>query len=485
MRAHRLALLLSVVTAVACTAHRELPAPLQPLTPTPDAAFRVRAATARTTASPVLDAHWSKLENGFTVVHVERDDLPLAALQYTNRAAGSAGSAHAGEVIALTGDGLTHGGTQFPGGKVLAQVNVNGVAPFVGTTTGVTSLSFQVLTPAFARSVQVLAHTVQSPAFEPNGIEVARGMTLELIRDRFQDVGSLMEESALGELIGRTAARDLWASNTRVVSGITRDQILRCYAELYRPETSALFVVGAITRAEALEQANRWFGGWEAQDAPPPVPKQFKVVTPQPGVRIHLIDSGPRSQAHLLLTKPSAPLFSEHHVALSMLTAVLGAIGDSRLHQSLRHEQGKTYGVYADQFSDRNLGMFSIQGTFDSDQMGNVIAQLLAQLRRLTREPISSEELESARTRAKADILDRLSTNAGTADLLAWLFGLEAPDGLERIGRELARATPARLREAAQRYLDPSSVDIFVYGHAEALVPELERLGRVSLYRLR
>jgi predicted Zn-dependent peptidase len=173
---------LALTCAVACAAHRELPPPIQPLTPTPDAAFRWRTASPRPTTSPALDAHWSKLENGFTVVHVQRDDLPIVAIQYTNRAAGSAGSAHSGELVALTGDALTHGGTQLPGGKVLSRVNVNGIAPSVGTTTDVTSLSFQVLRPMFDRSVEVLARTVQFPAFEPNGIEVARGMTLELIR---------------------------------------------------------------------------------------------------------------------------------------------------------------------------------------------------------------------------------------------------------------------------------------------------------------
>jgi zinc protease len=481
----RLVSSLSLAGAVACSTQRDLPPPIQPLTPTPDAAFRWRTAGARPTARPALDAHWSKLENGFTVVHVQRDDLPIVALQYTNRAAGSAGSAHSGELIALTGDALTNGGTQLPGGKILSRVSVNGVAPFVGTTTGVTSLSFQVLRPMFARSVEVLARTVRFPAFEPNGIEVARGMTLELIRDRYQDASSLMEESALGELIGRTAARDLSASNARTVAELRRDQIVRCYADLYRPESSALIVVGPVARAEALEHATRWFGNWQAQDAPPRAPKQFRFATPLPGVRIHVIDSGPRSQAHLLLTKRGAPLLSEYYVPLSLVSAVLGAIGDSRLHQSLRHEQGKTYGVRAEQSADGNLSLFSIEGLFDTDQLSDVIAQLLSQLGRLTREPISPAELEIARVRAKAEILERLSTNAGTADLLAWLFGLEAPDGLERLEHALERATSAQLLEAAQRYLDPSSVDIFVFGHAEALVPDLDRLGSVSLYQVR
>jgi zinc protease len=185
------------------------------------------------------------------------------------------------------------------------------------------------------------------------------------------------------------------------------------------------------------------------------------------------------------LTKRGAPLFSEHYVPLSLVSAVLGAIGDSRLHQSLRHEQGKTYGVRAEQSSDRNLSLVSIEGDFDTEQTADVIAQLLSQLDRLTREPISPDELESARVRARAGILERLSTNAGTADLLGWFFGLEAPDGLERLEDALARATSAQLLEAAQRYLDPSSVDIFVFGHAEALVPDLDRVGRFSLYRVR
>jgi zinc protease len=455
------------------------------MTPTPDAPFRWRAPDAHAVPIPALNAHWFKLDNGFTVIHLERDDLPLVSLRYVNRLAGSADSAFSGELIALTGDALIQGGTHFSDGKVLSRVRVNGVLPFVSTNHDSTIIGIDVLAPALKHASIVLARTVQYPAFDAGGIEVARGLTLDLLRDRFDSFEAVVMDHVMSDLIGREAARDLAASNPSVVKAATREQVKRCHAELYRPDASALVVVGAVRRAEVIELAQSWFGSW--QSARPDAAQRPKPIEPRasaPGVRIHLVPSQEQSQALVLVARLGAPLFSEHYAALEIAGVVLGAAANSRLNRALREEQAKTYYVQAGHEMDRKLGMFAIRGAFDASETAGVVSELTAELTRLTREPVAPTELDAARTFVRARITDRLATNAGAADLLASLFEVEAADGLERIDRELAGVDADLLREAARRYLDPSSLDVFVFGPARYMARDLAVLGNLRVYRV-
>jgi zinc protease len=475
----------ALALAACASARPEFPAPVEPSTPTPDASFRWRTAAVHPLPMPALNANWFKLDNGFTVVHLERDDLPIVSLRYVNRLAGSADSAFSGELIALTGDALVHGGTRFADGKVLSRVRVNGVLPSVATSRDSTTIGIDVLAPAFGHATIVLARTVQSPAFDPGGIEVARGLTLDLLRDRFDGFEAVVMDQVMSDLIGREAARDLSGSTPSVVKAVTRAQIVRCHAELYRPDASALVVVGAARRAEVIELAQRWFGSW--QPAHPEAAAKPKLIAPRasaPGVRIHLIPSLEQSQAGVLVAKLGAPLFSEHFAALEIAGVVLGAAANSRLNLALREEQAKTYFVRAAHEMDRKLGMFAIRGAFDATETAGVVSELTQELTRLTREPVPPAELDAARARVRATITDRLATNSSAADLLAGLFEVEAPDALERIDRELARVDASLLREAARRYLDPSSLDVFVFGPPRYMVGELSVLGNVRLYRV-
>jgi predicted Zn-dependent peptidase len=133
---------------------------------------------------------------------------------------------------------------------------------------------------------------------------------------------------------------------------------------------------------------------------------------------------------------------------------------------------------------DRKLGMFAIRGAFDASETAGVVSELIHELTRLTLEPVPPLELDAARAVVRATITDRLATNAGAADLLATLYEVEAADGLERVDRELARVDANLLREAARRYLDPASLDVFVFGPARYMAAELAALGTLRVYRV-
>jgi predicted Zn-dependent peptidase len=91
-------------------------------------------------------------------------------------------------------------------------------------------------------------------------------------------------DQVMSESDRRETARDLSASNPSVVKSATREQIVRCHAELYRPAASALVVVGAAHRAEVLELAQRWFGSWQStRPDVAPKPKSIERALPRRG----------------------------------------------------------------------------------------------------------------------------------------------------------------------------------------------------------
>jgi hypothetical protein len=105
-----------VLGALGC---RSVPKPMPPWTPTADADFRARAPAAEP-GRPLLhapDVERAELENGMTILVVERPELPSATVSYVNRAArdiDSSGSGMAG-LSSLTLEAITRRTTVKPG----------------------------------------------------------------------------------------------------------------------------------------------------------------------------------------------------------------------------------------------------------------------------------------------------------------------------------------------------------------------------------
>src|SRR5882672_8195844 len=236
--------LAACILSAACAPRTELPLPTLPLTRTPDAPFRSRHVPIASPSILEPDVHRQTLENGLTLIHLERPQVPDVVVTYVNRQAGTLTSEYPGVLLRLTAAALLRGGTRWRDQGILADLNVNREFVSGGATPEATIFELRGLDVAFEQITEVMAQTVREPAFTPGGVEAARTS----VRADLGKVGSWGRVMSI--VVGDSDASQF--VGTGDVTSLTLDQLKSCYADLYRPESSAVIVAGAVSFERAL-----------------------------------------------------------------------------------------------------------------------------------------------------------------------------------------------------------------------------------------
>lgn len=152
-------------------------------------------------------------------------------------------------------------------------------------------------------------------------------------------------------------------------------------------------------------------------------------------------------------------------IPLQLLTTVLGGYFSSRLMQNLREERGYTYGVYAGLATLRYASYMAIQCEVASEVQADAIEQIKYEIRRLTTEKISSEELAMAKNTIIGELMRLVDGPFGIADItIENLQSGVADDYINTFLARISSTTSDELLALAARYFDPERLTQVVVG---------------------
>jgi len=231
----------------------------------------------------------------------------------------------------------------------------------------------------------------------------------------------------------------------------TRDFLHRYYA----PTNTVIALVGDIDTAEAVSMVERYFGDIPAGT---PVPQVFAVEPSQRGEkRVDvLFDAEPRLS--IAFHKPTLPSRADY--VFDIIDHLLSQGRTSRLYRSLVVERGLAISVSTYTAPGARYPHLFIISTIPRypHAPGEVEEAITEELERLAKEPVSEEELETARKRLRTDRLRYLNGNSGLARMLTY-YQTVAGDWRYMVNydAEIASVTAAEVMEAARLYFDPSN----------------------------
>jgi zinc protease len=248
-----------------------------------------------------------------------------------------------------------------------------------------------------------------------------------------------------------------WRSD---VENVPRDAIYHYYRTHYGPNNAVVVVVGDVDAGRALVLVRRHFGPIKPIPAPAPV---YTAEPPQRGERrVTVRRAG--SLPMVMIAWKAPPARHPDGYALDVLATVLGEGRTSRLYQGLV-EAGLASQVDAGAPSLRDPFLFYVNATARPGITAERLeAALLAEVERVTAEPITEEELARTVRRSEAEFV--FQTNSVTAQ--ARQLGYWAMIGDWRYPAtyldHLRALTPADVQRVAQRYFvtDARTVGWFV-----------------------
>lgn len=418
-----------------------------------------------------------RLANGVRMVLVESHKQPVLSVSLSFPAGDALDPVGREGLASMVAGLLTKGAGSRSSEQFAAAIEGVGGTLAAATSNDFLTVSGYVLAPEAPLVFGLMADAVLRPAFPESEVELLRTQTLSGLQLEQSQPGPIANRFMMETLYGsHPYARRATPASTRA---ITRDEIVAFQRERLRPQGALLVVAGAITLAEARRLAETSFAGWTGA---PPVTAAFPAPPARTATDILLVHRPGSVQANLVVGNVTFPPTHPQQYAARVANHVLGGAADSRLFMILREAKGWTYGSYSSLNRPRGTGSFTATAEVRNEVADSALRELLAQLRRITTEPIPAEELEAARGALvgrfplTVETVQQVATQVSNAILLG-----QAADYLATYRTRLAAVTAAQALEGARAVIRPDAAAIVVVGDATVLA---ERLGAIAPLRI-
>ncbi len=332
------------------------------------------------------------------------------------------------------------------------------------TSREVTAYYARVLKDDVSLALDVVGDIVLNPIFDPNEIEVERGVILQEIGqalDTPDDVifDWLQERAYPDQPLGRTILGE-----GAHVRGFGRNDLSKFVAEHYRPDRMILSAAGGIDHEEIVRLAEEMFGHLEKGPEILIAPAQFAGGECRTEKALE--------QAHFALGLESPDYCSPDIYTAQIYTTALGGGMSSRLFQEVREKRGLCYSIFAQTGAYADTGMTTIYAGTSGGQIEELAQITIDELKRAA-EDMNAAEIARARTQMKAGMLMGLESPSSRAERLARMLAIwdRVPVLSETVER-IDAVTDADVRTFAEHMAVAARPAMALYGPVSQ-APEL------------
>jgi zinc protease len=420
------------------------------------------------------------LDNGLTVYLVERHELPIVSVQLLTLAGGDANPPGHPGLAGITASMLTEGTAKRSAEEIAGEASLLGADLRSSSDTDGARLAISLLSKHVGRGMELLADSMEHPAFPSTDLERIRANRLTSLLQQQDNPIQLALRAGELNLFGADNPYGYDALGTAAsLHAITRDEIAAFHDAHYGPRTSLLELTGDVTPAEARKLAEETLGKWTSNAEPVTLPQP----PPAPERKILLVDKPGSPQTALLAFGIGIPRSSPDYAATTVMNTMLGGLFSSRINMNLREEHGYTYGAFSFFRFYRGTGPFIAGAQVRSDVTAPAAEQLFKELDGIHTRPLTDAELRLAKDSIirslPGDFESAGSVNEQLADL--WVFNLPQ-DYYAKLPAQIDGVTSADAQAAAAKYIHPDNLLVIAVGDKSKIESGLKdlKLGPVE-----
>jgi zinc protease len=419
----------------------------------------------------------ARLDNGLEVLAVPDDRLPLVHLRLGFPAGTKFDPPELRGLSETTAFLLTQGTAHRSAREIAERVAELGAS--LAAHSGADSLVLEgnVLSENFDAFLELVADVTRNPIFPEDEIALRKqNRKQELLAQR--SLADFLAQEKTAELVFGPHPYARQEPTPESMDRLDRSAIAGFAERHLAPAGGVLVLVGDLPPFdELLDRLNRYLGDWSRS----PTPTGEAVSPPPPARSITLVDRPGSVQVDLRIGRLAVTRTDPDYFPLLLATTVLGGGASSRLFTDIREKRGYAYDAHSALTAYREAGIVEVVTQIRNEVLADALAALLEHMERIGREPVSTEELETARNYLCGVFVIRLETLHGLASQLAAtrLLGLQL-DYLEQYMSRVRAPDAGQLQAAAARYLDPGNAVIVAVGDAARVGHALEHFGPVQ-----
>jgi len=412
------------------------------------------------------------LDNGLRVIVAERPSLPLLAMELIIGSGSERDpNDHAG-TASMTGSLLTKGTEKMTAPEIVDAIESLGGTIFSSGVSDYSNAGVLVMSSKADPALSIFADVVLHPTFKQEEIDRLKKQSLDGLRVALQQPASVASY-----VIGRVVFDDseyghASGGTPETLPAIQRADIVNFYQTYYRPDNATLVFSGNLTFEQGKKYAEKFFGSWKTDRAPPPpispAPESWKATAV-------VVDMAEAGQASVSVTKPAIKRDSPDYYVGLVANAALGNGFGSRLNREIRIKRGLSYGAHSSLDVRRDAGAFSASAQTKNESAAEVATLLQGELKRLATEPVQGDELKSRQALLTGSYARSMETDLGFASHIAVLAVFALPlDTLDKFIPSVNAITTNDVTAFTEKYLS-APLSLIVVGKASAFLEPLKK----------
>ena len=433
---------------------------------------------------PAVASH--RLGNGLTVMVVDMPGRPLvSATVLVPVGAGDEPPADAGAAV-LAARALTEGTERYDAVQLTEAAERLGASIHAEAGWDATSVGIDVPSTRLADALELLAEVLLRPTFPAHEVDRLRDERLNDLLQAQADPRRRADETFIGTIYAQESPYHRPSAGTReTVEGLDSDAARRAYERILDPDRATMVVAGDLDGQDVIGLADRLLGSWARHDrAATAVATSDRAAGS--GRIVRVVHRPGSVQTEIRIGHPGLPRRIPDYHAVSVMSAILGGLFNSRLNMQLREAKGYTYGAGAGFDMRRGAGPFTARAAVNTEVTVPAVVDTLAELQRMRDTRVEASELAAARDFLVGVFPLRFETPGPVVGAVAGLAVHGLPlDELTGYRKRIEAVDIDAVEAAALAHLQVDRAAIVLVGDVDAFGSELESagLGRLVIDR--
>ena len=235
----------------------------------------------------------------------------------------------------------------------------------------------------------------------------------------------------------------------RIISTISREEILEFFNNYYAPSNMITVVVGDIDTAKAVEKITQAFNSEYKKPIKKHFRKEFPLFTQKRKIEYLDTESG-----YMMIGFRGVDICDNETFALDVLAEILGGGKTSKFYRNIKEQKGIAYSISASNGSYHDDGIFYISANYTPSNLQKLEKSIFDEITYIQKYGVTEEELETAKKIIEQDTYYSRESTSNISTELGYILTLTGSSDLyKNYIDNVKKVTANDVQRAAQKYL--------------------------------
>ncbi len=417
------------------------------------------------------------LDNGLTVYLMEKKDVPLISFS----AVFDGGVIKDGETSGLasfTAEALRFGTTNYSKSQIDSLFNFYGSNVSTYANSDYSGLYTQFMKENTETLLSVVKEIILNPTFPDEEIQKRKQRWIAEIDQAKESPRSVIGSYFNKDIFGDSPYGNPGRGTKAGIESISFEKVKEFYQTNYRPESSAIAVVGDFNSSEMKQIIEEYFGEWKNESTKMIVDMKM-LNTPFVSPSVYLINKDNATETTFMIGGFGIAMNNTDQIQLDVINTILGGRFTSWLNDELRVNAGLTYGARSRFAQYKYSGTFYISTFTATKNTEAAIDLALKTYDRLFENGVDEETLSSAKNYVKGQFPPDYETAGALAGFLAqkYVYGLD-DSIINNFEDEVNSLTIDKANELIKKYFPKTNLQFVLIGKAMISENRLQSMER-------